>query len=206
MRGRFKKWASPFLEEHTELVLKGIDPNNPFFNSKSLHLEIGSGKGDFIIGMAKKHPDVNFLAIERDLSIAGILAKKVLESGLGNIRLINGDFDLLYSELRSLKFDVIYLNFSDPWPKKRHEKRRLTHLKRLEEFAELLKDDGQLKIKTDNDSLYAFTLEQIPLSPFKMILNEENYIFDENNDVCSEYERNFRSINKSIHRIFLAKK
>ncbi|HBE98549.1 MAG TPA: tRNA (guanosine(46)-N7)-methyltransferase TrmB, partial [Firmicutes bacterium] len=56
MRGRFKKWASPFLEEHPELVLKGIDPKDPFFSKQALHLEVGSGKGDFVIGMAKKHP------------------------------------------------------------------------------------------------------------------------------------------------------
>ncbi len=206
MRGRFKKWASPFLEEHTELVLKEVNKDDPFFASPKLHLEIGSGKGDFVIGMARKYPDVNFLAIERDLSIAGILAKKVFESELQNIRVINGDFDLLYPNLCSLKYDVIYLNFSDPWPKKRHEKRRLTHVKRLEEFATLLKDNGELRIKTDNDGLYAFSLEQIPLSPFEIVLNEENYIFDEENDVCSEYERNFRSVGKSIHRIFLKKK
>ncbi len=206
MRGRFKKWASPFLEEHNELVLKNIDPNDPFFQNEKLHLEVGSGKGDFVIGMAKKHPDVNFLAIEREVSIAGIMAKKIVESTLSNIRVINGDFDVLLPELEKLRFDTIYLNFSDPWPKKRHEKRRLTHVKRLEEFSKLLKDDGEMRIKTDNDSLYAFTLEQIPLSPFEMYLNEEDYKFDEENDVASEYERNFRSVGKSIHRILMKKK
>ncbi len=206
MRGRFKKWASPFLEEHNELVLKNIDLNDPFFQNEKLHLEVGSGKGDFVIGMAKKHPDVNFLAIEREVSIAGIMAKKIVESTLSNIRVINRDFDVLLPELEKLRFDTIYLNFSDPWPKKRHEKRRLTHVKRLEEFSKLLKDDGEMRIKTDNDSLYAFTLEQIPLSPFEMYLNEEDYKFDEENDVASEYERNFRSVGKSIHRILMKKK
>ena len=122
------------------------------------------------------------------------------------MRVMHGDLDVLYPELESLRFQIIYLNFSDPWPKKRHEKRRLTHVKRLEEFSKLLTLDGELHIKTDNDSLYAFSLEQIPLSPFEMILNEENYIFDEENDVMSEYEKNFRSTGKSIHRIFLRKK
>lgn len=206
MRGRFKKWASPFLEEHPELVLKEIHPEDPFFQNPNLHLEVGSGKGDFVIGMARKYPDTNFLAIERDLSIAGILAKKVFESECPNIRVIHGDFDVLFPELEKLRFQTIYLNFSDPWPKRRHEKRRLTHVKRLEEFAKLLTPNGELHIKTDNDSLYAFSLEQIPLSPFEMILNEENYIFDEVNDVMSEYEKSFRSTGKSIHRIFLRKK
>lgn len=206
MRGRFKKWAFPFLEEHPELVLKEIHSEVSFFQKEKLHLEVGSGKGDFVIGMARKHPDTNFLAIERDLSIAGILAKKVFESEVPNIRVMHGDFDFLYPELEHLRFETIYLNFSDPWPKKRHEKRRLTHVKRLEEFSKLLTKDGELHIKTDNDSLYAFTLEQIPLSPFEMILNEENYVFDEEKDVMSEYEKNFRSTGKSIHRIFLKKK
>ena len=206
MRGRFKKWASPYLEEHKELVLEGINPNDPFFSSKTLHLEIGAGKGDFVIGMAKKYPETHFLAIERDLSISGIMAKKIVESELSNIRVINIDFDKLYEQLQSLKFDCIYLNFSDPWPKKRHEKRRLTHHNRLAQFASLLKTDGVLKIKTDNDSLYAFTLEEIKLSPFEILINDEDYKFDEENDVASEYEKNFRSIGKSIHRIYLKKK
>lgn len=206
MRGRYKKWAMPFLEEHKELVLTSLDPNDSFFLSPSLHLEIGAGKGDFVIGMANKSPNVNFLAIERDTSIAGILAKKVSLSELPNIRVINGDFDILYEELTKLKFSCIYLNFSDPWPKKRHEKRRLTHHKRLEMLEKLLKDDGILKIKTDNDSLYFFTLEEIKESPFEIVINDENYIFDEENDVQSEYEKNFRSTGKEIHRIYLKKK
>ncbi len=206
MRGRFKKWASPYLEEHKEVVLKGIDPNDSFFKNDDIRLEIGSGKGDFVIGMAVKNPNVNFLAVERETSIAGILAKKVVESNLSNIRVINGDFDILLPELQQLKFNVVYLNFSDPWPKKRHEKRRLTHRKRLEQFSTLIKDDGELRIKTDNDGLYAFSLEEIAFSPFEIYLNEENYIFDEENDIASEYEKNFRSQGKSIHRILMKKK
>lgn len=206
MRGRFKKWASPYLEEHKEVVLRGIDPNDSFFKSGDIRLEIGSGKGDFVIGMAAKNPNANFLAVERETSIAGILAKKVVESNLSNIRVINGDFDILLPELQQLKFNVVYLNFSDPWPKKRHEKRRLTHRKRLEQFATLIKDDGELRIKTDNDGLYAFSLEEIAFSPFEIYLNEENYIFDEENDIASEYEKNFRSQGKSIHRILMKKK
>lgn len=206
MRGRYKKWASPFLESHKEFVLTSIDINDKFFLSPSLHLEIGAGKGDFVIGMSKKYPNVNFLAIEKDVSVSGILAKKVLASELPNIRVINGDCDLLYEELSKLKFDCIYLNFSDPWPKKRHEKRRLTHHKRLEMLEKLLKDGGMLKIKTDNDSLYSFTLEEIKESPFEMFLNEENYIFDEENDIQSEYEKNFRATGKDIHRVYLKKK
>ncbi len=206
MRGRFKKWASPFLDEHEEVVLKEINPTDSFFRHTDLRLEVGSGKGDFVIGMALKNPSANFLAIERETSIAGILAKKVVESNLNNIRVINGDFDILLPELQKLKFDVVYLNFSDPWPKKRHEKRRLTNRKRLDQFETLLKDEGELRVKTDNDSLYAYTLEEIAFSPFTMYLNEENYVFDEENDVASEYEKNFRSQGKSIHRILMRKK
>ncbi len=206
MRGRFKKWASPYLEGHGELVLKEINTEDSFWKANDLRLEVGSGKGDFVIGMAKKNPSANFLAIEKETSIAGILAKKVVESELSNIRVINGDFDILLPELQKLKFNVVYLNFSDPWPKKRHEKRRLTNRKRLEQFASLLKDDGELRVKTDNDSLYAYSLEEIVFSPFEIYLNEENYVFDEENDVASEYEKNFRSQGKSIHRILMKKK
>ena len=201
MRGRFKKGASPFLEEHPELVLKEIDPKDPFFSNQKLHLEVGSGKGDFVIGMAKKHPDTNFLAIERDLSIAGILAKKVFQSECPNIRVMHGDFDVLYQELENLRFQTIYLNFSDPWPKKRHEKRRLSSKIFLEKYDNIFNSEKKIEMKTDNDDLFEYSTESFLDYGYKIIKCNTNY-FDK---FTTEYEDKFISKGKNINYISVVK-
>lgn len=205
MRGRYKKWAAPYLSEHSEIVLNSIDEKDEFF-SKELCLEIGGGKGDFALALTENEPDINLVSLERDISIAGTFAKKAVNKGISNLRIIASDFDEVYEELRKFKFRRIYLNFSDPWPKKRHEKRRLTVLKRLEMMNSLLEDDGEIRIKTDNDGLYAFTLEQIAIGNFEIIFNEANYKELAKDDYMSEYERNFRALNKNIHRVIIKKK
>lgn len=206
MRARHKAWALPFLKDHPELVVEKIEPTDPFFEGELL-LEIGSGKGDFLLSMARRFPEKHFLAMERDVSICGIFAKKILGADLHNIRLICGDFDMVKEEIKGVRFSTIYLNFSDPWPKKRHEKRRLTTKGRLEEYLSLLDSGGLLRIKTDNDILYEFTQEQIiQVAGFEVLVNEFSYTFDEEDDAMSEYERNFREQGKPIHRIIARKK
>ena len=205
MRGRYKKWAKPYLEEHPDLVLPSIAKEDPFFQNASLALEIGAGKGDFVLQMAQKYPATHFLALERDLSVCGIMAKKIETAEVPNIRVMNADFDKVHDSFQGLKFQTIYLNFSDPWPKKRHEKRRLTTADRLEKMAKLLTEGGEIRIKTDNDILYAFTLEQKVAPVLTMVCHDDQYEFDESNDAMSEYERNFRSQGKAIHRIVYRK-
>ncbi len=204
MRARHKKWAAPFLSDHPEFYLDKVECGSEFFSSSPLYLEIGSGKGDFIIQMAGKHPG-NYLALEREISVLGVLGKKLAESGLTNVKVRGGDFDKVYEELKGIKFDKIFLNFSDPWPKKKHWKRRLTTKERLTQMADLLKEDGRFLIKTDNDSLYEFTLEQASLAGLKVLSSTDDYVFDEESDAMSEYERNFRSEGKKIYRIILSK-
>ena len=204
MRARHKKWAAPFLEEHGEFALNEINQNDPFFLSNPLCLEIGAGKGDFIISMASRFPG-SYLALEREISVLGTAGKKLLQSGLTNVRLLGADFDDAYEQLKPLRFDRVYLNFSDPWPKKKHWKRRLTTKERLLKMASLLKEGGHLVIKTDNDSLYEFTLEQLGLAELKTLEFTDDYAFDETQDAMSEYERNFRSQGMKIHRIVASK-
>ena len=204
MRGRHKAWAAPFMAEHNDIVVETIDPKSPFFSSRPLYLEIGIGKGDFIVGMSQKFPG-HYLGLEKEVSICGMAAKKVVESGVSNVMLRCGDFDFVYPEIETLRFDGIYLNFSDPWPKKKHTKRRLTAKVRLDKMYDLLLPGGFIAIKTDNDGLYEFTLEEIEKTKFKMRLNLEDYPLDEIHDVKTEYERNFRSLGQHIHRIELVK-
>ena len=148
----------------------------------------------------------HYLALEREISVLGTAGKKVLEKGLSNIRLYGKDFDDAYEEMKELRFDSVFLNFSDPWPKKKHRKRRLTTKERLQKMASLLKEGGSIVVKTDNVSLYEFTLEQAEAAGLDVVYKTEDYLFDEENDAMSEYGRNFRSPGVKIHRLILKKK
>lgn len=206
MRSRFKSWAKPYLSAHPEFVLSSLKDDSNFFAYPFLELEIGSGKGAFILKKAINHPSINYLALERDVSISGILGKKIEESQLTNIRLICADLDNIFVDLSEKKFQTIYLNFSDPWPKKKHAKRRLTFAKRLINIASLLQDGGYIYFKTDNDGLYEFTLEEANKVPsIKIIKKEDDYQTLDNDDEMTEYEESFRKEGKSIHRIIFKK-
>ncbi len=204
MRGRRKPWAEPYLQAHPELILGEIDPKQEFFLAPKLSLEIGMGKGDFLLGIASLK-EGSFLGLERDLSVLATAAKKFEADPRDNVRLLGGDFDDWFESLSQLRFDTIYLNFSDPWPKKRHAKRRLTYHERLKNIASLLKSGGQIVMKTDNPILYAFTLEEIPLAELRCVEETDHYEFDPSNDAMSEYEARFRAEGKNIHRIVIAK-
>ncbi|MDY6392657.1 MAG: tRNA (guanosine(46)-N7)-methyltransferase TrmB [Bacilli bacterium] len=204
MRGRAKPWAVPYLQDHPELVYPQLEEHDSFLLHEPVYLEIGMGKGDFIISLSQKK-EGHFLGLERDLSVLATAAKKLEGKNYENLRLIGGDFDDLFPSLNAYRFDAIYLNFSDPWPKKRHAKRRLTYHERLKTIASLLKDGGQIIMKTDNPILYAFTLEEIPLAGLKLVYETDHYEFDEENDAMSEYEARFRSLGQNIHRIIIEK-
>jgi len=202
MRARHKKWAAPFLEEHPELVLTSIEEDDHFW-SAPLFLEIGAGKGDFSLGLSSKYIDHHILALERDTSISGLFAKKAIAAETKNLRIAPVDFDFIFEEIKDLRFEKIFLNFSDPWPKKKHWKRRLTTMGRLSQMASLLKEGGEIRFKSDNDSLYAFTKEEAIKANLVIQKDEPNYVFDENDDFLSEYEKGFRAEGKPIHRLIL---
>ena len=152
MRTKFKKWAIPYLSEHPDIVINDI--HDSFLQSNNLYLEIGSGKGDFIVEMATKHPDFNFLAVEMNSSVSGIACRKIVDSKLTNIKLMVSNINDEFSELPDEVFSGIFLNFSDPWPKARHEKRRLTFYKNVDEYYRLIKKCHCLYYKTDNYNFY----------------------------------------------------
>jgi tRNA (guanine-N7-)-methyltransferase len=204
VRARHKRWAEPYLEEHPDIVILNLADHASFFASSPLYLEIGAGKGDFVLTMAEKGG--NWVALERETSICGLLSKKVVESGKTNILVYPSDFDAAAEPLKPYAFDGIYLNFSDPWPKKKHWKRRLTTAARLFMMASLLKVGGHLAFKSDNLDLYEFTKEEASkVAGLRLVLDQPNYDFDAANDAMSEYERNFRSQGLAIHRLVYEK-
>ncbi|MDY5669539.1 MAG: tRNA (guanosine(46)-N7)-methyltransferase TrmB [Bacilli bacterium] len=204
MRTKFKPWAVSYLKEHQEIILDDIEKHQNFF-AKEIYIEIGSGKGDFILGMSRLYPDINFIAIEKVESVAGVMAKKIVDNDIKNVLIYPGDIVNLFSSLKDKSIGKIFLNFSDPWPKKKHAKRRLTFIKFLNEYYRLLKDYGELIFKSDNDGLYEFSLEEIKLSKFNLIDHTFDYIFDDKCDAMSEYEKKFREKGQKIHRFVLKK-
>ena len=212
MRLRNKPWAEPFLEENEDLVLKFDEKLKDSFetifgNNHSLNLEIGTGKGDFIKQLASINPNKNYIGVEKYSTVLAIAAKKIKnESELTNVRLMCYDASDIELVFNDESLDCIYLNFSDPWPKARHAKRRLTYKTFLDKYYMLLRQGGKIIMKTDNLGLFDYSLESIKEhGKFKLVEYTYDYQFDASNDGMSEYERKFREIGTKINRLVCVK-
>lgn len=167
MRLRNKPWAIKLVADHPESVLQDPDPTQKidwtkrFDKQQPLEIEIGSGKGRFITTLAERHPERNYVALEIQTTAAGIILRTKLEKKLTNLQILRGDAANLDGYFAKNSSDAIYLNFSDPWPKKRHEKRRLTYRTFLAKYQYVLKSDGHLDFKTDNAGLFAYSLKSM---------------------------------------------
>ena len=201
MRTKYKAWAKPFIDEHPEVGVSEED----YSSLKDFYLEIGSGKGDFLIQMATKYPELTFIGVEKNVTCAGITAKKISESGLTNTKIIFEDAINVLPNLNSGSVKTIFLNFSDPWPKKRHHKRRLTSNIFLDNYYRVLTKGGRLIFKTDNVDLFNDSLEYFTESKFKLISKTNNYDGKDEFDACTEYERNFRDQDIKISRVIYEK-
>lgn len=179
--------------------------NSCFEHERDLYLELGCGKGQFLIGQASVNGDANFIGIEGQDSVILRAMEKTEAAGIGNIRFAH----LFVRDIRELFADGelsgIYLNFSDPWPKARHVKRRLTYGEYLKRYKQVLAPGGSIAVKTDNDALFDFTLEEIQ----RMGLEIKELTRDLHNseysakDITTEYEDKFRSGGKNINYVLL---
>ena len=202
MRTKYKPWALPYIQEHVEVMLTEEQLLN---FDKPYYLEIGSGKGQFLVDMAKKFPEKFFVGVERNVTCCGFTAKKLVEEKLENAKLMFINAELLLNNIKDNSIDGIFLNFSDPWPKKRHHKRRLTAEAFLKNYYRVLKPGARIMMKTDNPDLFAFTLENLKNSPFKVIEQNNNYLTHDEFDTMTEYEQSFREEGIAIHRLVLEK-
>lgn len=202
MRTKFKAWAEPYINEHPEVTMT-IEELSAF--KGELFLELGSGKGKFLADMALNNKDKFFVGVERNVTCCGFTAKKLVEQEITNAKLMFQNADLVLANLKDEVVDGLFLNFSDPWPKKRHTKRRLTANSYLESYYRILKKGGRLIFKTDNADLFAFSVENMEGSKFKVISVDDNYDGKDEFDVQTEYELSFREIGTPIHRIILEK-
>lgn len=208
MRVHKKKHGAERLDACGSIVIKdlraeGNTSQKLFGNDNPIRIEIGCGKGDFIVGTAAKEPDVNFLAVEKVSDVLVIAAEKVKNSGLSNVRVCCVDAKELVEIFPEGSIDRIYLNFSDPWPKARHEKRRLTYRTFLAIYKKILRKDGAIHFKTDNRGLFDFSLEEFKNFGMRM----EKLTFDLHNseymegNVMTEYEKRFSSMGVPINRV-----
>lgn len=201
--------CSQFLAPEREEMLS--DPSSPFKNKSPIHLEIGCGKGSFICENAKRYPDNNYYAMEKVRDCMVIALEKAAsyeENIIDNLRFIIGDAGDLLEYFPRHSVDVIYLNFSDPWPKKGHAKRRLTHTSKLAIYKELLREGGELRLKTDNDGLYEFSLEQFAEAGWETLWQTTDLHASEHNEnnIMTEYERAFSEKGKNINAaVFVTK-
>jgi tRNA (guanine-N7-)-methyltransferase len=171
-----------------------------------LWLEIGCGKGDFAVGMAQKHPDARLIAFERVSNVMVVAVEKAeaaRDTRPDNLRFINGDARDLAAWFAEGSLDGIYLNFSDPWPKAGHAKRRLTHRAFLAVYFSLLRPGGFLALKTDNAGLFAFTREELTaLGYTPTFLTDDLHASPEAaTNIMTEYERAFSEQGMKIHAL-----
>lgn len=169
--------------------------------TRELHVELGTGKGDFITTIAEKNSSINFLGLELEATVVLAAARKVHEKNLSNVRLAVFDINHIEEIFSAGEVDRFYINFCDPWPKKRHAKRRLTYIKFLDMYKKILKPSGEIHFKTDNRGLFDFSLEQFDLAGWKV----RDVTFDLHDaeppeNIRTEYENKFSSQGVKINR------
>ena len=179
-----------------------------FENDHPIHIEIGMGKGRFLMDLAALHPEINYIGIERYTSVLLRAVQKMDTLQLPNVHFLCEDAAKLPEIFAPGEVDRIYLNFSDPWPKDRHAKRRLTSRQFLERYDKVLKGDGQIEFKTDNVGLFDFSLEEIDaagwnLDAFTRDLHHDTAMNEGN--IMTEYEEKFSSRGNPICKLITSR-
>lgn len=207
MRMRRKKHREERLENCSDIIIPDItkykDDIGAIFSGseKPLHIEIGCGKGKFITETAKRHPEINFIAFEKNLDVAVLAVEKAKKEEISNVRFVPGNADILREMCSVSKCERIYINFCDPWSKTRYAKRRLTHANYLSVWKNLLCENGELHFKTDNRDLFEFSLNSfldfgLRLKHISLNLHASGW----EDNIMTEYETMFQEQGKPIYR------
>ena len=179
-----------------------------FPSKQPLFIEIGMGKGQFITTLAKNNPDINYIGIEKYSSVLVRAIEKQTELELPNLKFIRMDAENINDVFAENEVDGIYLNFSDPWPKDRHAKRRLTSRQFFARYEKLLNPEGKIQFKTDNSALFDFSLEEVEATHFKateVSYDLHNSEWNEGN-VMTEYEERFSAKGNPIKRVVFVRR
>ena len=177
-----------------------------FGNDRPIHIEIGMGKGKFIMGMAQAHPDINYIGIEKYSTVLLRAIQKMEENELPNVVFIRMDAENIEEVFDKDEVDRIYLNFSDPWPKKKHAKRRLTSPIFLNLYDNIFKGNPHIVQKTDNIGLFAYSLETLSNYGYKFNRVSLDLANEDIDNVCTEYEKKFMSLGIKINYVDAVKK
>lgn len=179
-----------------------------FGNNHPIRLEIGMGKGKFLMELAGKNPQINYIGIEKYSTVLLRAVQKMEQDPLPNVRLIRMDAEHITEVFAENEIDRIYLNFSDPWPKDRHAGRRLPSRQFLARYDQILKRGGTIEFKTDNSDLFAFAEEELEDSQWKIVQITHDLHADEEmrkDNVMTEYEERFSSMGNPIHKYIIQK-
>lgn len=206
MRFRNKPWAADFIAENSFYCIPNPESHKGkwseiFGNNNPIHIEVGTGKGTFVTEMAKANPNINYIGIELFESVIVKALEKAVEANIPNVKLLNVNAQKLAEYFEASEVDRVYLNFSDPWPKTRHEKRRLTYKGFLDLYKEVLVPQGEIHFKTDNRGLFEYSL--VSFSEYGLLLKYvsldlHNSEFEGN--IMTEYEEKFSNKGFPIYR------
>ncbi|WPK10559.1 tRNA (guanosine(46)-N7)-methyltransferase TrmB [Lysinibacillus louembei] len=208
MRLRNKPWAEEFINEHPDVILPNPEQckgnwATVFGNDHPIHIEVGTGKGQFVLGMALQNPDINYIGIELYDSVIVSALERIVEANKpANLRLLKVNGAKLQEYFAKGDVSRVYLNFSDPWPKARHAKRRLTHEGFLSIYESVLMDQGEIHFKTDNRGLFEYSL--VSMNAYGMALNYVSLDLHANmpkDNVMTEYEEKFSAKGQPIYRL-----
>jgi tRNA (guanine-N7-)-methyltransferase len=208
LRLRKKPWIATAIHEYSDIVIFSAEDSHAghwrelFDREQPVHVELGTGKGDFLVGMAQRWPDINFIGIEYEAEVLYYAARKVREQQLTNIRLLPSDSKHLTTIFAPGEIHQLYINFCDPWPKRRHAKRRLTHPEFLDRYRIVLVKGGGLAFKTDNERLFEYSLNRfaangLALANISLDLHHYGNVAD---NVMTEYEQKFCALGMKIYR------
>lgn len=209
MRRRHKPGA---YDKYKSYVEYDIDINRDvkeqiaqFKGEAPLFLEIGAGRANFAIDLAFFFPEAKVIAVELKEELLLYACERTKEMGLKNIKFIRGKLENIYDWFEPNSVDKIFINFCDPWPKKRHYKKRLTYAGFLAAYKHILKSPGEIQFKSDQEALYEFTLEEMDKTGFAVLDKTRNHIiYDDSNlidTITTDYERKFRAAGNPIYKI-----
>ena len=209
MRLRRKPWIDEAILDYADFLSIGWPENcrgcwQDIFarGERPLWVELGTGKGQFIAGLAAQHEDVNIIGIELQRGVLYYAGQKVAAAELANVRLVEGDISELPNAFAPGEVDRFYLNFCDPWPKARHAKRRLTHRGFLEKYATLLAPQGEIHFKTDNHDLFYFSIEEFQALGWTLRdVTDDLHQNEPAENVRTEYEQKFSAKGQPIYRL-----
>ena len=215
MRLRNITGSREIIANSAYVVQEALQPECPgtwkeiFGNDRPIHVEIGMGKGKFIHTMAKEHPDINYVGIEKYSSVLLRAIQKMEQEELPNLKFLRMDAENIAKVFGTEEVDRIYLNFSDPWPKDRHAKRRLPSREFLARYDMILKKGSQLEFKTDNRELFDFAVEELEPAGWEADVITYDLHSDETlmrGNVMTEYEERFSAVGNPICKYIISRK